>query len=132
MSHPPLVVLVDDDDDAADVEVELSTAEPLEDASAVDVPDSADAVVTPGWVTPPKLDAPPPPPQAERALARARARRVRMGALSLANLLADVMCPFLLRLLSAELRCDDVRPAQDENLRPQRGVEGAQGSPVEG
>ena len=33
MSHPPLVVLVDDDDDAAeaDVEVEVSAAEPPED-----------------------------------------------------------------------------------------------------
>jgi hypothetical protein len=54
MSHttpsPVELVLVEDDEE---VELELSTADPLEDdAAAVDLRTPADAVETSGWVTP--------------------------------------------------------------------------------
>jgi hypothetical protein len=90
MSHvmPSLLdpVLAEED---VDDELELSS-DPLEDDAAVEPSDSAGTVVTPGWVTPPKLDAPDPPPQAERTLVSARARWTRMVAMSLANRPADV------------------------------------------
>jgi hypothetical protein len=61
MSHvmPSLLnpVLAEED---VDDELELSS-DPLEDDAAVEPSDSAGTVVTPGWVTPPKLDAPDPP-----------------------------------------------------------------------
>jgi hypothetical protein len=92
----PVLALVDDA--VVDVEVELSAADPVDDEElTAEVSDSAGTVVTTGWVTPPKLEAPPPPPQAERALARVRARRGPMGATSLANLPAAVMCRVLIR-----------------------------------
>mgnify|MGYP007009321143 CR=1 FL=1 len=131
MPHPldPVLALALVDDAVVDVEVELSAADPVDEEFAAEVSDSAGTVVTAGWVTPPKLDAPVPPPQAEIALVRARARRVPMGAMSLANLPAAVMCWVLICQLGAKLCCDDVRPAQDENTRLR--VEGAKGSLVE-
>ena len=93
MSHtmPSLVELVLVGD-VEEVELELSAADPLDDDSAaVDSADPADAVETPGWVMPPKLEAPDPPPQAERQLVSARDRRPRMEGSSLAKIVAAVI-----------------------------------------
>lgn len=79
-------VLVEED---VDDELELPSG-PLEDDAAVEPSDSAGTEVTPGWVTPPKLDAPAPPPQAERALVSTRASTVRMGVPSLTKTSDDV------------------------------------------
>ena len=61
-----------------------------EDLPAAEVSDPAGMVVISGWVTPPKLDAPPPPPQAGRSEARANPWRTRIK-LMLVDSRADVI-----------------------------------------
>jgi len=59
-------------------EVELPCDGPLVDESAADVSVPAETVVISGWVTLPKLDAPPPPPHAGRSEARVSPWRTRI------------------------------------------------------